>query len=531
MVKFVCIIPHDANVYCCQKKIMKIIVLIVAIYLILSLIFYVNSTNFQTQIPASETDSEKSQKISLAEMGRKFALSYGNKSETLKNQQTHTLFPSCEINADAENCLSLRSAVYDKHTNEMLLAGNEIKSNFIGNVFPNHQEIPQTCGFGKLLYDSETHEWQCRCHAPKFFGGDHCDEAENYLTVTNKCSRVAESSDLSNSDVSTFNPVLEGVCVECSVPSAVPLLDADEPKCREVNMEIETATGAEDFNPCFYDALNPSRNNSPLNKYVKEYGCACDYHNGFVEAVVAGYPRPEAAVSDACIKIGRTAEYHRADLAYYTLENSRNPIQVHAYEETESPFNRMFEGKEVLVKQPTKRMTHSQDWLNRSLKPTRREKIRRLNYPRDTWPIVDKTQRINVYRRRRETRPVSANKLITGRGFETKHFYETTNERWLSNAVWGHPVVYTYFDNVGGRWEGKCTLNPLGPKHGQYYGLTMLTKPGETVRMDTRGYHTESSRKVVTLPPDPVKEMIHPERKGEYVARLFVTYRTSSPRN
>ena len=523
---------------------MKILIqLILVIYITLSVIFYINNKHTQTQITpskvlTSETDAEEettsqSQKISLVEMGQKFAASYGKKSKALNKQQTNTLFPSCEINPDTENCLSLRSAVYDKRTNEMLLAGNETKNHFMGNLFPKHQEIPQTCGFGTLLYDRETQEWQCRCHAPKFFGGDHCDEAEKHLTTTNKCLTVAESSNLNNFDMSTFNPILEGVCVECSVPNAVPILDANEPKCEEINKEKENTPSTHgDYdanNPCFYDALSPSRHNSPVNKYIQGYGCSCDYYNGFVEVIIEGHRTsgPEI-VSHACIKIGQKEPYHRTDVAYYTLTNSQKPIQVHSYKETESPFNRIFAGKEILVKQQAYHMTHKHDWLNRKLKASRREKIRRLNYPQDTWPIVDKYLRFNQYRTRHETRPVSANKLITGKGFETKHFYETTNNRWKSNAIWGHPVIYTYYDNQDGKWEGKCTLNPLAPKHREYYGLTLLTKPGETVRMDTRGYQTKESRKVVTLPPDPAREMIHPDRKGAYIGVLFVTYRTSS---
>ena len=478
---------------------------------------------------------------SLAILGQNFSDTFAENNHNIMNNNnnkmsTDLLFPRCEEGKD--DCRHLALTVYDGLTGSLLLESRESE----GRIYPNADQIPQTCGFGKLVYYSQNKTWNCVCHAPSYFNGPHCDEPQPTLTRTNKCSAVAKSTDLSNRDISTFNPFLEGVCVECSIPNAVPILTALEPLCRDDNNDINSRNvEMEEMrqNPCFYDALNPQKgNSSPFNKFVEGYGCVCDYQNGFVEVRFNREKNNnDNIISDACVKFGVTDQddFHRADLAYYTFQNDRNPIQVHSYTQLESPFDNSdiffpsssssssSSSLEFLVKQPSAAIVHSQDWLNRNISPTKTQKIRRLNYPRDNWPIVDKIHLINSYERRNETNPVDAYTLVLGRGFETKHFYEVTNKRWLTNAVWGHPVIYTYLGDPV--WYGKVTLNPIGAELKYYYGLTMKTKPGEIVRLDTRGYDQEKEEtdKVLTLPPSYIHEMMDPD-KIVYLPFLYNNY-------
>ena len=150
---------------------------------------------------------------------------------------------------------------------------------------------------------------------------------------------------------------------------------------------------------------------------------------------------------------------------------------------------------------------------------------------------MDKNNLVNHYRKRDETTPVSAYKMAVGRGFETKHWHETTNKRWLSNAVWGHPIMYTHqaLDDYK-LWNGKTTLNPVGVKLGEYYGFTLFTKEGgggggggedNVPRLDNRGYKQEliadRDYSVTTIPPDYQQELMDP-KSIIYVAILFNSY-------
>ena len=173
---------------------------------------------------------------------------------------------------------------------------------------------------------------------------------------------------------------------------------------------------------------------------------------------------------NACLKIGkiplkrREQYYHELHLAYYTLKNFGKPIQIHEYQELEQPYSSLFDNKSsLLVNQPTRDVVHKNDWLNTCIRPRSDKKICRLNYPKDDWPVVHKKHLVNSCERRKETYPISSFKLTTDRGFETKHWYETTNMRYINNAVLGHPIMYGY-NTTDKKWNNKRTLNPLGPK-------------------------------------------------------------------
>ena len=103
-----------------------------------------------------------------------------------------------------------------------------------------------------------------------------------------------------------------------------------------------------------YDALNPHSFFSPNNIYFPGYGCVCDYHNGFVEAILPSSINIKKEISNACIKIGKDqpASFHRTDVAYYTLNGNFKPIQVHSFRELEYPFKVIFkDAQELLIKQ------------------------------------------------------------------------------------------------------------------------------------------------------------------------------------
>ena len=431
--------------------------------------------------------------------------------------------------------LRLYNNIYDAHTGKLLLStSGELR------LYPNGYQIPHTCGFGNLFFNKQTKQWKCQCKTPEYFDGIFCDEPQPKMIIENKCIKVGNITDMKNTDISTFNPLLEGVCVECSDKNATPILSSPFPKCDIINKEKEEEED-DNPNPCFSDPMNNSFN-SFQNEYVPGYGCKCDYYNGFVEALVpnSGREEEENIISNCCIKIGKKMNFLKSHLAYYTLNSSGNkPIQIHEYRELEEPYKSSFQrgggggdNYRFLVKQKAADVIHKQDWLNRCIKPTRRQKIRRLNYPRAKWPVVNKCVWVNKYTQRDETAPLSALQLANGRGFETKHWYELTDERYIQNAILGHPIVYGY-NAPEEKWDRKVTLNPLGPLYGKYYGLTMLYKPGETVRLDTRGYDREKGNDksnnnnnniaVVTLPPDYQEEMMD-KTQIKYIAALHTDY-------
>ena len=468
-----------------------------------------------------------------------------------KNTLADQLFPLIHnkidsINKNTKNARRLYNRdIYDGKTGNLILS-----SKGEWRIYPKAQEIPHSCGFGKLhFYTSKNNiTWTCICSAPQYFGGLYCDEPQKKLLVENKCAKVGYINDLDNTDISTFNPFLQGVCVQCSTRDATPDLSSPVPKCHNINKiknddDDDDDDDKKDKDICFSDPVNPNLN-SIFNKYIDGYGCSCDYYNGFVEINIGGYNNNNNNNnSNACLKIGKRSRkikdyYHKTHMAYYTLKNDLKPIQVHEYQELEQPYQSLFFGKKnnnklLLVDQPARKTVHKQDWLNRHIKAKSTQKIRRINYPHSDWPVVHKYHFVNKYERRNETYPISAYKMAIGRGFETKHWYETTNQRYLSNSVWGHPVMYgsssissINIDNYkGNKWEGLCTLNPLGPKYSQYYGLTMLYKPGSVVKLDTRGFHSEKhyNRNVVTLPPNYRNEMMNPN-DYTYISLRYHSY-------
>ena len=366
-----------------------------------------------------------------------------------ENNETNTLFPLVkEEDEDNDNKRRLYNRdIYNAENGTLLLSTKEEM-----RLYPNADEIPTSCGFGRLHYNIKNKSWNCFCSAP-----------------------------------------------------ATPAISSSIPKCYSINKD-EEEEDEEDRHPCFSNPTNPNFN-SVFNKYVEGYGCSCDYFNGFVEARIGEF---DELLSNACLKIGKISEkkdyYHKSHLAYYALLNFGKPIQIHEYQELEQPYKSLFSGGKasLLVNQPTRDIVHKNDWLNTCVRPTSHQKLRRLKYPKADWPVVHKRHLVNHYERRNETYSVSAFKVATGRGFETKHWYETTNNRYINNTVIGHPIMYgsNATDEI---WNGRCTLNPLGPLHNEYYGLTMMYKPGSIVRLDTRGYNSEkkrNNRHTVTIAPN-----------------------------
>ena len=470
-------------------------------------------------------------------------------------------FTKCNSNSSIifkdENtkCLYINFPIFDKSSHTLLLSPKKNEQYLLPNsdAIPFHMKFGGIgyCGFGKLLFDKETMEWSCHCSANDYFGGEMCDEPQSKMIKQNKCVKVAHISDILNENISLFNPFIDGVCTQCVSPDTqVPIVNyiGGEkngkglwgPVCKEINSEEEEEeeksfkmNNIDAFlerikNPCKYDAINPHLFNSPNNFYDSKYGCVCDYHNGFVEAILLSSPMKNEQVSHACIKIGenKLESFHRTDVAYYTLRENMKPIQIHSYKNLVYPFNIIFpSNQELLVKQRILTQSDHFDWLNRVIKPNRNQMIRRTLYPNSKWPVVNKKGLVNYYSSRNETYPISAFRLATGRGFETKHWYETTSERYFANAVIGRPIIYTYHNDTP--WTGRVTINPLGPHHHKYYGATLLTKPGEIVRLDPRGYEQENNHnlnpKVITIPPNYKSEMMD-ESTIQYIGWLFTSY-------
>ena len=101
----------------------------------------------------------------------------------------------------------------------------------------------------------------------------------------------------------------------------------------------------------------------------------------------------------------------------------------------------------------------------------------------------------------------------------------------MNNAVWGHPIMYGNYNAKDEIWKGKCTLNPLGAIHNEYYGLTMLYKPGSIVKLDTRGFNSErekmSRNYTVTIAPD-YKEQLTDPKSIAYVSYLYNSYKVEN---
>ena len=97
--------------------------------------------------------------------------------------------------------------------------------------------------------------------------------------------------------------------------------------------------------------------------------------------------------------------------------------------------------------------------------------------------------------------------------------------RFLSNAVWGHPIIYGY-RSQNPIWDGRNTLNPLGAKYKYYYGATLMYKPGSIVHLDTKGYNDDDDRIIVTLPPDYKQELLG-KLDYKYIPLLYTNYRVT----
>ena len=551
-------------------KSLNILIVTIILMIIISINLMLDN-NDNNNININNNKIDISSKNILKNIGSKIEYTYSSSSKKRKgfdddddddddndinnDEAINEIFPivSSSSSSSSSNLKKkrLKLDVYDAETGKLLLASskrNEYRS------FPNIDEIPKSCGFGKLYFYRPTGQWECKCLEPRFFSGIYCDEPQDLLTKKYKCLKVAHIDNFQNTNIATFNPILEGVCVKCSTPDATPIIDSPIPKCGIINDDTNSNDDNDDDDDddekffegkshCFADPLNPRTNNSILNKYVPGYGCVCDYYNGFVEVKIENYQNSNE-ISHACIKIGRKMivqeggggeggeeeeqeeYYHKSHLAYYTLQNLRKPIQIHEYTQLEPPFNKLFKNyKAVLVDQPALDIVHEHDWLNRCIKPKKSQKIRKIT---NEWPVVHKYHLRNSYESRKETHPISALTLEVGRGFETKHWYELTNMRYLSNAVWGHPIVYGY-NSPNPIWHRKNTLNPLGAKYDSYYGATLLYKPGSIVYLDTRGYKSseeeeeKNSSKVVTIPPNNKGELIQ-DLKYAYIAWLYNNY-------
>lgn len=476
--------------------------------------------------PTKEFNNMSSTK-DLAKLATDFSVNQSRVSFSKDSyKENDEIFPPC-ITGNEKDCgWPLDVDIYDKRGRLLL---EKDKNDNRKRIYPNIETIPKSCGFGMLVFDPDTLRWECRCKAPQYFGGDFCDIPGPELTVTHNCRQVAQLKNIENYDLSTFNPFNDGVCVECTDPlTMIPVIGDSFPSCKNEDEDENVSSVIKQQDHCYYDALNPeSGKGSPLNVFVENYGCSCDYENGYVEI----FDPNNTIKSIACVKIGKNINhtedgFHRTDIAFYCVQNDKNPIQVHSYSALEYPFTKIFDPnkyQELLVQQPAHAIVHENDWLNRNVKPTRVQKIRRLNYPEDTWPVVNKHHLVNKYKRKAEARNISTYDLCVGSGFETKHWYELTNKRWLSNAIWASPIVYGRYatDKI---WNKKSTLNPLGVKHNWYYGITMKSKRGDIVRLDTRGYKQEKKYvNVFTRPPHHINEMMNPKR-NIYVRAFYSNY-------
>ena len=124
------------------------------------------------------------------------------------------------------DCLEIDFPVYrEKFPHRILLNPKRGQ----GYILPNSHDIPRQnngggenklgyCGYGYLLFNQRKREWSCYCMIPELFGGKTCDVIQKKLIEEYNCKKVAHIYDTSNTDVSTFNPIMEGFCSECAFP-------------------------------------------------------------------------------------------------------------------------------------------------------------------------------------------------------------------------------------------------------------------------------------------------------------------------
>ena len=84
----------------------------------------------------------------------------------------------------------------------------------------------------------------------------------------------------------------------------------------------------------------------------------------------------------------------------------------------------------------------------------------------------------------------------------------------------GHSIICGDVITKNKKWARKCTLNPLGTTNAKYFGITMLYKPGEIVRLDTRGFE-KGVMDVVVIAPDIENDMTHPKKIEEEKEEIF----------
>ena len=115
-----------------------------------------------------------------------------------------------------------------------------------GYVLPNSHAIPRQnggenklgyCGYGHLIFDQRKKAWSCSCMTPEYFGGKTCDAIQRKYIDKYNCKKVASFDDPSNTDLSTFIPIIEGVCVECAFPETqIPVKNPKIfPQCKNVS--------------------------------------------------------------------------------------------------------------------------------------------------------------------------------------------------------------------------------------------------------------------------------------------------------
>ena len=472
------------------------------------------------------------------------------------NEECHIWEP---IKESGKHCVSFDRPVYDDNDTTFLLwpANTSWHLGRILDVSIDPHVPECSVWLGRLTFNSSTGKFRCACTViQNLFTGPHCDNPSKKLVRENDCKRVGWIKNPEITDVSLFDPIKEGICVECSSEGAIPVIDSVimGPSClnprKRRKKKRKPSPLSYSLSPpppppplCVFDALT-GQYTSAINKYVSGYGCSCDYHNGYIEGYITGLEKriikdkgrgredDSLIISNVCLKVAKDAaeySYHRVDILYYTLVNDGRPLQTHTYmyKQLEPSFawllskhnNDNIASTVLLIHQPTVSnfKVHSYDWLNRNLH--KHTALYRRDYNnKNTWPAVHRVKRgwVNHYSRDVSTNPISASRLKVDKGFEEKHFYELTNLRYLINNVWRHPIIY----GSKNEWANTFTLNSLGVDEGHYVGLTILTSLGDSLQLafiDTRTVSKDRFPKVI--PPDYYHDMISDEMKEKMIRK------------
>ena len=157
------------------------------------------------------------------------------KEKNYTNEIYNLPFFEC-FSEDGRNCSIINYPIFDKKTHKLLLDPKTGQRYTLPNInmIPRKGKKLGYCGYGHLLFNKNSWKWSCYCMIPELFGGEMCDKVQPQMINNFNCLEVADVSNPLNKDISTFNPIIDGICSKCKSPETQsPVSNADIPQCAE----------------------------------------------------------------------------------------------------------------------------------------------------------------------------------------------------------------------------------------------------------------------------------------------------------